>query len=291
MDYIEFRQQYEERHPASVPVHKDELEEYPSWLQPLCLLMFIAVSIVSGVHTVSTVRYTMAASLVIPEPLKDIASLAAFFGFELALFVSVYSWLRNHVRWLPYVSTFVVFVLIVLTNVQDIAQAARIDGIGAVIVGGIGIGTPLVALLSGKMFVDIYRSKRGAAHRADEQYDVARVEWDKEIARAWGKYLKSIDEREQKEHDESQKLEALQSQINAINASNNVKNNMINKREKPSPRLEKALRWLEENPNHLETPPRQLEGEIGVSYGTIFNAQQFIKNNQNGHSQNGHKEQ
>lgn len=52
---------------------------------------------------------------------------------------------------------------------------------------------------------------------------------------------------------------------------------------KPSPRLEKALNWLKDHREHWYTAPRELEAHIeGVSYGTIFKAQQLLRNNDEG---------
>jgi len=55
------------------------------------------------------------------------------------------------------------------------------------------------------------------------------------------------------------------------------------KRAKRSIRLEKAIDWLKENPEHLDTPSRELEPLIGVSYGTIFSAQQYLRDVHNGY--------
>lgn len=56
-------------------------------------------------------------------------------------------------------------------------------------------------------------------------------------------------------------------------------------RSKPSIKLQKAIDYLNENPDKLTIPPRELETEMGMSYGTIFRAQQQIKQSANGHSE------
>lgn len=195
-NYDSFRAQYEKQHPASVPVLERDVHEYPVWLQPVALVMFIAVSIVSGAHTTSTVRQTLEASL-IANYLKDGIAFASFFGFELALFVSVFSWLRSNARWVSYASTIVVFMVIVLANVRDVGRSIGSDDwFTSVIVIGIGFGTPLVALLSGKLFVDVYRSNRGSSQRAREAYREALKQWDATILRAWNVSQKEIEKRE-----------------------------------------------------------------------------------------------
>jgi hypothetical protein len=55
MDYSEFRKQYEQQHPASIPQRIPVASEYPRWLTPTAVLMFVASAFVSGLHTASAV--------------------------------------------------------------------------------------------------------------------------------------------------------------------------------------------------------------------------------------------
>ena len=192
MDYDVFREQYEKMHPASIPREPVIVSDYPGWLTYLAALMFLAVSVVSGVHTVSTMRYTMIESMVIAEGLKDYAALAAFFGFEVALFVSVFGWLRKDNRWIAYAATFVVFVVIVLANVQDIARASDGNVFNGIMIFGIGIGTPLVALFSGKLFVDIYRRRLVNEQNGQTHYAAELKAWDERIERVWKREQKKL---------------------------------------------------------------------------------------------------
>ncbi len=50
--------------------------------------------------------------------------------------------------------------------------------------------------------------------------------------------------------------------------------------QRPSPKLQKALDWLEAHPGHLDTPSRDLEVEVGVSHMTIYKAQRLLKQGQ-----------
>lgn len=261
MDYATFRQQYEEQHPASVPIKPDATSDYPIWLEPLALVMFLAVSIVSGVHTVSTMRYTMIESMVIPEDAKNPAAAAAFFGFEIALFVSVFGWLRKDNRWLAYLATGVVFAVIVMANIQDVARAGADGLFNGIMVFGIGIGTPLVALFSGKLFVDIYRRKHVNETSADRQFTEAQRKWDATINRAYKQYMKEQE---------------------ASTSVNLRKNTPLT--EEPTPKMQEVIDWLRDNPEHLDTPSRQLVEDLRISHTTINKAQQWAKE----HSTNGH---
>lgn len=47
--------------------------------------------------------------------------------------------------------------------------------------------------------------------------------------------------------------------------------------QRTSPKLQAALAWLENHPEHLDTPSRQLQEAIGVSHATIHKAQRLLK--------------
>jgi len=47
--------------------------------------------------------------------------------------------------------------------------------------------------------------------------------------------------------------------------------------QRPSPKLQKALDWLQAHPGHLDTPSRELEAEVGVSHMTVYKAQRLLK--------------
>lgn len=269
MNYDEFREQYEKQHPASVPRLQEMSSEYPWWLSPLALLMFLAASLVSGVHTVSTMRATMQASLVATENIKDLISLSAFFGFEIALFVSVFSWIRQQHRWLSYLATAVVFIVILLANIQDIQNSAQQAAIAGIIVLGIGIGTPLVALVSGKLFVDIYHSNRRIDIRAQERYQEALKQWDAIINREYSKASKSMEP----SNDSSEFHSNRSNGIPALGHS------------KTGNAMELAMEYYQGSPEAVGRDPRDVADELGIGKSTAYKARSEFLNQsiQNGH--------
>lgn len=252
MNYQEFRSDYEMRHRASVPTKPKTVNDYPRWLGFVALVMFIAVSIVSGVHTVSTMRHTMEASKVVAEAAKDIASLAAFFGFEVALFVSVFGWLRRDNRWVAYLATAVVFAVIVLANIQDVARAAGDSLLDGVMVLGLGVGTPLVALFSGKLFVDIYRRGLVTGDANDKKYLAACKRWDKEIDRAWGKHQAETREVHEPVHEPTREP-------------------------KPRVKLHEVARQVREN-GHEALSASEMQAEYGISQGSTTKVRAILSN-------------
>lgn len=271
LDYQTFRLQYEEQHPASIPILEEDTHEYPVWLLPITLVMFVAASIVSGAHTVSTVRQTLDASL-IPQASKDLVAYSAYFAFELALLVSVFSWIRKTNRWISYMATMVVFTVIVLANVQDVAHSATSGAwFATFVVVGLGVGTPLVALLSGKLFVDVYRTNRGSSSRAKAAYQEALKQWDTTIFRAWSSYQKSVEKQTRVASTVDKRLftqtDSRQTGVGYTRVASAV---------------DKTIHYLHDNPDGIELSVRELGEAVGVGKDSASKGRKAYLQNGNG---------
>jgi hypothetical protein len=273
MDYPSFREQYELQHPASVPMIETDTNEYPTWLLPITLVMFIAASIVSGAHTVSTVRQSLESSL-IPQASKDIVAYSAYFAFELALLVSVFSWIRRTNRWISYLATLVVFTVIVLANVQDVAHSTIAGAWFTVfVVIGLGVGTPLVALLSGKLFVDVYRTNKASGSKAKVEYQEALKQWDATINRAYTSY--------QKQNAQPSSLASNQGSRLSTQTGNRQTGSGYNR---VSSAVEIAYSYLQDNPEASELSVRELGERAGVGKDSASKAKkQYLSNGHANH--------
>lgn len=190
MEYAEFRQRYEARNPASVPVKRAASTLYPQWLRVATLVMFFSSALLSGVHTVPVVRAGIPAS--IDSNVANGVSLTAFISVEMAIFISAFALVGGG-------SFFVRAVLLLATvtalaaNIYSVLKAylaASMGGdVGTLVVAVIiGIVAPGIAFLSGKMFVDMHKSSREVADRADLIYRKEAQAWDERIGRAWDAY-------------------------------------------------------------------------------------------------------
>src|SRR5688572_11640063 len=99
MNYADFRAQYEEQHPASVPQMKAAVKEYPNWLASAALVMFMAASILSAVHTIPTV-YRGIEPFFVDDRLRAIAAIASPIFIELMILLAAYLSIKN--RWTAY---------------------------------------------------------------------------------------------------------------------------------------------------------------------------------------------
>lgn len=192
LSYEEFREQYEKQHPASVPVAPAEIRsEYPRWLRGVVLLMFICAALLSGVHTVPTVYAGIEADGVVAPLVRAVVSLSSFVAVELAIFVAAYARLKAN-GWLVFFMLVVTFGIALVSNIQSVLKALGANGaLGLTVVGvALGIGAPLIALMSGEMFVHMHSASTKADTDAAGRYREERKMFDTVVLSAYRKYEK-----------------------------------------------------------------------------------------------------
>lgn len=189
MNYDEFRQQYEAQHPASVPVLRYEANVYPTWMKWVVLAMFLAAAFISGVHTVPTVWQSIEADKVSPL-VRDIAALMSFVAVEFAILLSAYLLIRN--AWLGWTILIVTFLVAIVANLQSsMAALANKDDWTRVVAIVLGIGLPLIVLMSGKLLVSIFQSERAISGGAEKRYRDECKAFDAEVLSGFEKFTRS----------------------------------------------------------------------------------------------------
>lgn len=278
MDFKTFRQRYEERHPASVPVKEPELSPYPWWLQWAVLLMFVCSALLSGVHTVPVVRAGI--PITIEPGIADVVSLTAFVSVELAILLSAYAMIGGGglvvtlVLMLATGTALVANIYSVLKAYQDAQLTSGDDGtlVVAIIVG---IVAPGIAFLSGKLFVNMQRAARTVGQRTNAAYAEARRAWDTRINTAWEAYEKT----------------AANSSRTGENTQT-VANVSPNGRSQPSPAELQVVSFLRTNPDALQWSRQELANAVGVAKSTASNGARWaqmrpeLMNGKNHHEEN-----
>lgn len=197
LTYSDFRRQYEEQHPASVPRKElfEEIGEYPKWLYWMTGFMFVCAALVSGVHTIVEVYMGMEANNLIPREVQQIIAYTSFAAIELCFFLGAFLILREKVYgWGVMVVSFLVAVIANLDSVnRALSNQGNVTEWTYLVTFALGVGAPLIALMAGKMFVNMQRSERAAFHRAQQRYQDAMILWDKEVEKAWKSYGKAIE--------------------------------------------------------------------------------------------------
>lgn len=184
MTYQEFRQRYEEQHPASVPKEEKVISDNPGWMVWATLAMFICAAALSGVHTVPTAYATIEASKV-DNGVRQIVALGTFVFVELGILIASYTMFKRW-SWIAFIILALSISIAIVANLYSVFEAMQTSDLGAVIVGiSLGIGAPVIAMLAGKQFVNLHRAEQIAAMRAKQQYNDACLKHDETIQAAW----------------------------------------------------------------------------------------------------------
>lgn len=161
------------------------------------------------------------------------------------------------------------FIVAVAANVHSVIKGAGIQTspiITLIILILVAISAPTLAFISGDiMALELMRNSY-KERKLEEAYRAAMEAWSNDLNTAWAREKSRIIGKSEPVQVEREKPSEL------------IKFNQISSRNKPSPKLQKALDYFKEHPEHLETPSRELEVLIdGVSYGTINKAQVMIR--------------
>ena len=263
MEYEEFREQYEQQHPASVPVLEAELSPYPHWLRWATLLMFVCSALLSGVHTVPVVRDGIPDS--VPVRIADAVSLTAFVSVELAIFVAAYALVGG-------AGLLIIGVLVLSTgtalvaNVYSVVHAYQGGDIWTLLVAVIiGLAAPGIALLSGKMFVDMHRASRSIARRARDAHREASIAWDDRVKRAWNSY---------------QKHAVPKSSQNRPKTVPDAQNRTVP--ENDAAASERVVSYLKNNPEASQMSIRDIANALNVGHSTVHRIKRSM-GQENGH--------
>lgn len=257
MEYSDFRKQYEEQHPASVPRLEYEASDFPKWFGFAVLFMFVTASLFSGVHTVPT-AYRLVETLVAEEA-RQLAGLASFAFIEMGILVSAYHLFKSW-SWTIF-AIFIVCILMAMgANLVSVSRAVEGGDLGDTIVAVLfGVGAPLVATLCGKSYVSLNRSDRVLETRAQTRLQEKSVKHDKEVERAYKAYMKS-------------NLSIVQVS-NEVSIGQSAASSIGHK--KVIDATVRVEQHLDAHPEDLSLSPRQLALKLGVGKSTANNVQRM----------------
>jgi len=291
MDYAEFRKQYQERYPASVPVLEPAMREYPRWLSWIVLVMFISAALLSGVHTVPTVRRGIETDDLISAPVRDAVSLSAFVAIELGIFVSAYLMVAGGGRdkWLAWLMLALAATVAIVANLYSVSRALMSGGEAGVTLVGviIGICLPTIALASGKMYVSMHRADTSAEQRVRRAYREACQQFDVQVSEAYEAYERRMDAREQRRLSTVHSVNGVNEPSNSVHSTNGVNGHGAGYSKNMNAR-ELAQQWLNANRERMNDPldalVEAIQAETGqlVGRGSVHNARTEIRNRERG---------
>lgn len=268
LDFEQFEKDWKKRHKASLPrrIAVSSLSAI-AWIV-FWVIVAWGAGVFSAAHTIPAAAMTLDAETYYRQYLATTALVIV----EFVIFGAGAK--RHEIKWLKWLLVCALLVALI-GNMSSSWLAVNANGgtwmnqLTGIL---LSIIAPVTALAAGDVLhlqlTDL--SKRRQV--ADERYRQDWKDLDAKINMAYTKLEKEYI-----------------AQNEAVNSLHIIKSNSVT-RSKPSVKLQKAIDYLTENPEATNTPPRDLEEVIGMSYGTIFRAQQHIKQSTNGHSENGHSE-
>lgn len=184
ISYQEFREQYEDQHPASLPTYTQPLADNPRWMPFALLAMFIFSALLSGVHTVPTAYSTIEAGKV-SELVRQIAALGTFVFIELGILITAYSMFKKW-SWIAFLVLAFCIIIAMAANLYSVYHAMQSNDDGSRIVGVLfGLAAPFIAMMTGKLYVNVQRSEQIAEYKARQQYNEQKINHDKAIEESW----------------------------------------------------------------------------------------------------------
>lgn len=259
--FDEYERDWKRRHKGSIPRQPRVSSAREIFWIVFWLVVAVGAAIFSAAHTIPAAELTIFASV----PQRGLLAITAFVIVELVIFGAAAG--RREIGWLKWLLLGALLVALAGNNSSSIKAVTENGGDLLNQFGGVLLSTiaPFTALAAGEVLHIQLDKRNQKLEVARAAYEAAYREMEAKINAAYSKYLK---EREPKQ---------------SVQAVNSVKFNSFN-RDKPSKKLQAAVNWLNEHPEHLDTESRELTQYIDASYVTIWKAQQLIKANQNGHS-------
>lgn len=263
LDYDVFERDWKKRHKASLP-RKVSVSGFSTWFWiGFWLLVATGAAVFSAAHTIPAAEMTLFAD----SPHRGLLASTAFVIVELVVFGSaVY---RHQIWWIKWLLLGALLVALIANTSSSIRAVEENGGDMLNQVAGVllSIIAPFTALAAGEVLHLQLASLSDKRRIANEEYQ---QQWKEVEAKINTAFTKAEKERYPK-------------LVPVIPV-----NPVILQVDKPSPKMQLALEWLKEHPEHLETESRTLGELIGVSHTLANEARKTVKS-QNGNS-NGHNE-
>ena len=268
LTFQRFKQEYQEQHPASVPVMEDVMKEYPDWIIWATLAMFVCAAMLSGVHTVPTAYATIEA-VKVAEYIRQPVSLGTFVFIEVGILVTSFLLFKKW-SWLAFGVLVFCLMIAMAANLYSVSKAIQSQDAGSIIVGALlGIGAPLIAMMSGKMYVNIHRAHVIAVKQAQLKYREDCKVYDNMIILEWKEYREQAREEIRVERERTNSLNSVNEQPEqprlpySANSSGGYNKRMDAR--------SVIYEFFQQNPNtvnsKLDELVRRIESETGVKVG------------------------
>lgn len=253
--FSQYRQAWMIRHQASIPkeAHYKAVHKYSRWVTFFVFAVFLAAGSISAVHTIPTVYNTIPKTDFIPDFIRVVVSLSAFIAIEGSVFLSAY--ILDSMPKMAWTVLGIGFGIAIVANTFSILGILGKDSVdvGVIIVGGaLGFGAPSIALLMGKMYVDIIKTTKEENTLAVHQYTEACQAMD---ARVLNDYNLAVQKQERKQRPQPP-LEDTNTVSTKVSTKPSIDTSKTAKRQR-------VFDYFDQHPDEFKDSVRTLAARIG----------------------------
>jgi len=263
--YTAFAKQYELEHPA--PAQTALTRDVVSMAIIISLLVvMVAGVIVSSSRTINEFggSFVGVFAFVMLE-----GGLVAYAFFR-ARRAAVESNRVGNARRLATIGLTLAFVSALAANIHAVLKQQHIETpaiVNTVINLFVAVSAPTLAFISADVLAIELMSGDARRRLAEQQYETALGMWRGQLHEEW--------QRRQRHLGVSWKVERVETPL-ALPPEIDVNLRKNTSIDRPSPKLQIAIEWLQAHPEHLKTESRKLGELIGVSHATANKAQHYI---------------
>ncbi len=255
--FSQYREAWMLRHRSWIPnqSHFKAVHSYGRWVTFFVFAVFFAAGSISAVHTIPTVYETIPKTDFIPDFIRVVVSLGAFIAIEGSVFLSAY--ILDKMPKMAWTVLFVGFGIAIVANTFSILKILGTANAGVSIVGlAFGFGAPLIALLMGKMYVDIIKTTKTEDDNAVHAYTNACKVMDGQIL---ADYNQAVYKNERKQVAKTANTVSTQVSTKTV-----VDSSKTDKRQT-------VFEYFDQHPDEFKDSVRTLASRIGVSPAFIGN--------------------
>lgn len=261
LDFEKFEKDWKKRHKASLP-RKIAVSSISAifWI-----IFWVIVAWGAGVFSAAHTIPSAAMTLDVETYYRQYLATTALVIVEFVIFGAGAG--RHEIKWLKWLLLCALLVALI-GNMSSSWLAVTANGgtwLNQLTGVLLSIIAPVTALAAGDVLHIQLSALAKRKELANEAYQQAWKEVDAKINAAYTK---------------------LEKELRPVNTVKFTEDLQLSKRNRISPKMEKAINWLKEHPEYMETESRELANLIGVSHTLANGARKAIIASQNGHSEN-----
>lgn len=283
--YEAFRSTYEKK---NAPPVKPEVRSEHYWLKGFLVLLMVASMIVSGSRTIPEFGESL------PNDVTGlIVGVAAFFMLELGIIVypfvrtALYYDDEKHkgIKRLLGMGKWLALVVVVAANLHHMltTNGYHIPTANEVMITTLSIGAPILAFIAGDTLGMLMVRDNHRRRKAEEEYKAEYETYIGELNARWNREQKSWGVHITNERPETSNVQSSNGQSNgqqSLPTSSTLGHTK-------APDASKTVKdYLEQNPEAMSLPARELASLLGVGKSTVANVQKELRDVQ--HQTNGH---